>query len=93
MGFRERDFRTLTLNRSSAPAVAEKSRTLVSCGTRPRIFAEFVSSLEWVGAHVMILSSQYRIELPLLVSAIERYVREPRARAGLAIPRLPEVAG
>lgn len=41
----------------------------------------------------MILSSQYRIELPLLVSAIERYVREPRARAGLAIPRLPEVAG
>jgi hypothetical protein len=56
---------------------------------RLRVIASFLSSLNWTGAHVMLMSSQYRIELPLLVTAIERYVRDPRAREGLATPRLP----
>jgi len=56
---------------------------------RARVIASLLSNLRWVGAHVMIMSSQYRIELPLLVSAIERYVRDPRSREGLAVRRLP----
>jgi hypothetical protein len=36
----------------------------------------------------MVMSSQYGIDLPFLVRAIERYVTEPESRAGLAVPRL-----
>jgi hypothetical protein len=55
---------------------------------RERVIASLVSNLKWVGAHVMIMSSHYAIDLPFLVTAIERYVADPRARDGLAIPRL-----
>jgi len=56
---------------------------------RARALASLARNQRWVGAHVMILSSQYGIELPYLVSAIERYIAEPQARQGLAVPRLP----
>lgn len=56
---------------------------------RARALANLASSQRWVGAHVMIMSSHYGIELPYLVSAIERYLAEPQARQGLAVPRLP----
>jgi hypothetical protein len=41
-----------------------------------------------VGAHVMIMTSLYGIDLPFLVTAIERYVADPEARKGLSLPRL-----
>jgi len=56
---------------------------------RARALASLARNQSWVGAHVMILSSHYRIELPYLVSAIERYIAEPQARQGSAVPRLP----
>lgn len=43
----------------------------------------------WVGAHVMVLTGSYGIDLPLLAAAIGRYVTEPNSRAGLSVPRLP----
>jgi hypothetical protein len=45
-----------------------------------------------VGAHVMILTGSYGIDLPLLVAAIEGYVSDPASRAGLAVPRLSAAA-
>lgn len=53
-----------------------------------RVVASLHSSANWVGAHVMVMSSQYAIDLPLLVTAVERYVTDARAREGLAVPRL-----
>jgi hypothetical protein len=37
---------------------------------------------------VMIMTSHYQIDLPYLVTAIERYIADPHARAALAVPRL-----
>lgn len=45
-----------------------------------------------VGAHVMILTGSYGIDLPLLVTAIERYVSDPASRAGLSLRRLPSAS-
>jgi len=56
---------------------------------RPRVVAGLRSNRNWVGADVMIMTSQYGIDLPLLLSAVERYVADPSAREGLAVPRLP----
>jgi hypothetical protein len=39
----------------------------------------------------MIMTAQYRLDLPLLVKAIERYAAEPSSRAELA--RRPELPG
>jgi len=55
---------------------------------RARVIARLQSNLSWVGAHVMIISSHYDIDLPFLVTAIEGYVKNPRSRAGLGVPRL-----
>jgi hypothetical protein len=55
---------------------------------RPRVIASLISNRKWVGAHVMIMSSHYAIDLPFLVTAIERYISDPHARDGLAVPRL-----
>ena len=37
-----------------------------------------------------VMTSHYGIDLPLLVSAAERYVADPVLRRQLAVPRLPE---
>jgi len=58
-------------------------------GDRSRVIAGLKSNIAWVGAHVMIMSSLYEIDLPLLVSAVEKYVASPSARQQLAVPRLP----
>jgi hypothetical protein len=58
---------------------------------RERVIASLISNTKWVGAHVMIMSSHYAIDLPFLVTAIERYVADPRARDGLAVPRLAPI--
>lgn len=57
---------------------------------RARVVARLSSNVAWIGAHVMVMTSHYGIELPLLVSAIERYVADPGQRRQLAVPRLPE---
>lgn len=55
---------------------------------RGRVIATLKSNMKWVGAHVMIMSSHYAIDLPFLVTAIERYIADPCARDRLAVPRL-----
>ena len=54
-----------------------------------RIVKSLRSSRASVGAHDMIMTSLYGIDLPFLVTAIERYVADPEARKGLGLPRLP----
>ena len=56
---------------------------------QPRVEAELVRSYEWVGAHVMLMTSQYGLDLPLLMRALERYVADPSSRSELSRPKLP----
>src|ERR1700730_12421571 len=42
------------------------------------------ANTRWVGAPVLLLTSQYGMDLPLLMQAVERYVSDPAARAELA---------
>lgn len=56
---------------------------------RQSVIASLISNKRWVDAHVMIMSSHYDIDLPFLVTAIERYMSDPSARNGLAVPRFP----
>lgn len=60
---------------------------------RPRALRNLKSNLNWFGAHVMIITSHYRIELPFLVKAIEGYVTRPETRSGLGVPRLRPAVG
>lgn len=49
-----------------------------------------LSSVEWTGAPVVVLTGAYGLSLPHLVAALERYASEPAARAELAPrPGLP----
>jgi hypothetical protein len=59
---------------------------------RRRVMSSLRSNMQWVGAHVTIMSSQYAIDLPLLIAVIERYVAEPLARDGLAVPSISRSA-
>jgi hypothetical protein len=52
--------------------------------------AALCTNLSWVGAHLVVMTGQYRMDLPLLLKAIERYVSDPSSRAQLARPRLPQ---
>jgi hypothetical protein len=55
-----------------------------------RAQAALLRNLGWVGAHVMVMTAQYQMDLPLLLRAMERYVADPSSRAELARPRLGE---
>lgn len=55
--------------------------------------ARLRSNEAWVGAHVMVMTGTYGIDLPLLVVAVERYVTDPASRAGLSRPRLSAPSG
>jgi len=57
--------------------------------SRDRAFKQFASNMAWAGAPVVLFPSQYGIDLPLLMIALERYLNEPSARAELARRRLP----
>lgn len=46
------------------------------------------SSRAWMGAPITIMTGMYALDLPLLLKAIERYVREPESRAELDSSRL-----
>jgi hypothetical protein len=70
-------------------SLQDASRVIVTPPqARGRVIASLISNTKWVGAHVMIMSSHYAIDLPFLVTAIERYIADPHARDGLAVPRL-----
>jgi hypothetical protein len=55
---------------------------------RERVVKHLRRNESWVGAHVMIMTSQYDLELPLLMRALERYVADPGSRSELAKKRL-----
>ena len=50
---------------------------------RHRALKKLASNVQWVGAPVMIMTGHYRLSLPLLVKAIERYVTDPSLRDAL----------
>ena len=56
---------------------------------KAKTVARLHSSEVWLGAHVMIMTGTYGIDLPLLAAAVERYVSDPNSRRGLSVPRLP----
>ncbi len=56
---------------------------------KEQVVKHLASNARWVGAHVMLMTSQYRLELPLLVQALERYLADPSARAELARGMVP----
>ncbi len=51
---------------------------------RNRALKQLASNALWVGAPIMLLTSQYRIDLPLLMKALERYLGDPSSRGELA---------
>lgn len=55
----------------------------------PLVQRHFASNERWVGAPIMILPSQYAIDLPVLAQAIRRYAFDPAVRSELAQRRLP----
>jgi hypothetical protein len=58
---------------------------------RARVIAQLNANPSMMGAHVMIFASQFGIDLPVLVAAVERYAADPNARQSLARPRLGAV--
>lgn len=55
---------------------------------KQQVIRSLLSSQAWVRAHVIVMTETYGLDLPLLVAAIEGYVREPESRARLAVRRL-----
>ncbi|HEX4340797.1 MAG TPA: hypothetical protein VH062_33040 [Polyangiaceae bacterium] len=54
----------------------------------PKVLAHLASCERWMGAPVAVMTSQYTLDLPLLVRALERYVADPGARAELVANQL-----
>ncbi len=55
-----------------------------------RVVKGFVTNSKWVGAHQMLLTEPYGLELPLLIVAMQRYISDPTSRAELdALATLP----
>lgn len=48
-----------------------------------RAHRNLASSQAWMGAPITIMTSLYALDLPLVIKALERYVREPESRAEL----------
>jgi hypothetical protein len=54
-----------------------------------RAVAGLASTMAWSGVHVMLMTSQYGMDLPLVAKAVERYVSDPSSRRELAQRFLP----
>jgi hypothetical protein len=50
---------------------------------RDRVVKGFVTNSKWVGAHQMLLTEPYGLDLPLLVVAMQRYISAPASRVEL----------
>lgn len=48
-----------------------------------RAHRNLASTQAWMGAPITIMTSMYSLDLPLVIKALERYVREPESRAEL----------
>jgi hypothetical protein len=53
-------------------------------GRKTRALKGIVRNEQFYGAHVIIMTTQYRMDLSLLAQAIDRYIREPAARNELS---------
>jgi hypothetical protein len=53
-----------------------------------RATSELASSNAWIGAPIAIMTSSYALDVPVVLVAIERYVRDPASRAELDSSRL-----
>lgn len=55
---------------------------------RPQAEDELTSNQAWMGAPIALVTSSYALDVPVLLVAIERYVRDPASRAELDSSRL-----
>jgi hypothetical protein len=53
-------------------------------GSGAQVFKHFSQNLAWRGAHITLGPSPYRMDVQLLMQALERYVTTPSARAELS---------
>ena len=53
-------------------------------GRKTRALKALVRNEQFYGAHVIIMTTQYRMDVSLLAQAIDRYIREPEARSELS---------
>jgi hypothetical protein len=60
---------------------------------KDQVARHLASNVGWFGAPVMLLTSQYRLDLPLLVQALERYITDPTARAELSRKPIAQADG
>ena len=56
---------------------------------RERVLKSFAWGTGWAGAPIVLLPSRYNIDLPMLMLALERYLKEPTARSELAHRLIP----
>ena len=55
---------------------------------RPDVIKHLTTNVRWVGAHVMLMTTQYQLDIPPLMCALERYIAHPASRAELAPGKL-----
>ena len=55
---------------------------------RPKVIKRLATNARWVGAHVMLMTTQYQLDIPPLMRALERYIAHPASRAELAPRKL-----
>jgi len=56
---------------------------------RPQLLKTFATGISWAGAPIVLLPSRYNLDLPLLLSALGRYLSDPASRNELAHRMLP----
>jgi uncharacterized membrane protein len=55
-----------------------------------QVLKHLARNARWIGAPIMLMTSQYGMDLPLLVNAMERYITSPSARTELSRRLLPQ---
>jgi hypothetical protein len=55
---------------------------------RQKVFKHFDFSLRYTGAHLVLMTSNYGIDLPVFIAALERYITDPSTPAELAQPTM-----
>jgi len=51
------------------------------------------ANLQWIGVPIMLMTSQYGMDLPVLMAALERYIADPSARTELSRKQLAQALG
>jgi hypothetical protein len=63
--------------------------TVQPTASRDRVLRHFAQNQVWFGAPIVLFTSRYRMELPLLMKAMQRYMMDTAARAELSRRLIP----